>query len=81
MSDIVADVVDVAGRLGDLLDLCDGEITDLWAEARDLDPAQPMPSEFAQRVMDAMRRAERHMIAAYQAAAPDAMRERSDFSG
>ena len=48
-----------------------------WTEDVQHNPSDHNMQEYAVRVMDAMRNAERHMIAAYQAAAPDAMREQS----
>ena len=48
-----------------------------WTDDVRRNPSDHDMQEYAVRVMDAMRNAERHMIAAYQAAAPEAMREQS----
>ena len=44
-----------------------------WTDAVRANPAEHDTGDYALRVLDAMRRAERHMIAVYQAAATDAM--------
>ena len=66
----------IAAELDALIQTCTvGEIAVLrrWTDAVRANPAEHDMGDYALRVLDAMRRAERHMIAVYQAAATDAM--------